>query len=204
MILQVAEQTTRIKHAASAAPTDPSDSKRPAAAAAMAATRPRRRGNPRIRASAPLPGHLFLYMPPTARFRCHEITTSPRRRYMPPLPSVVWQDGCRHRRGAGGDSGRENGRRMWQLGLVWGLRYRPSGDDTGGLIGCVGGNGGGWRLRSGSPPESPLISLLGQENYTRMLTNHVYLAGTGVSKKFLKYLSPQISGETKLFSSQIS
>jgi hypothetical protein len=32
----------------------------------------------------------------------------------------------------------------------------------------------------------------------------VYLAGTGVSKKFLKYLSPQISGKTKLFSSQIS
>jgi hypothetical protein len=32
----------------------------------------------------------------------------------------------------------------------------------------------------------------------------VYLAGTGVSKKFLKYLSPQILGETKLFSSQIS
>jgi hypothetical protein len=64
---------------------------------AMAATCPRLRGNPRIRASVPPPWHLFLYMPPTARARRHEIAASPCRGCMPPLPSAVWRYGRRHR-----------------------------------------------------------------------------------------------------------
>jgi hypothetical protein len=99
MISKSPKQTTRIKHAATAVapylnliqkgPLQPQP--------AMAATRPRRRGNPWIRASAPPPRHLFLYMPPTTRVRRHEIAALPHRRCMPPLPSAVWQDGRHHR-----------------------------------------------------------------------------------------------------------
>jgi hypothetical protein len=101
---------------------------------AMAATRPRLRGNPRIRASVPPPRHLFLYMPHNARARRHEIAASPCRRCMPPLPSAVGETGTATATSAGGGSGQGDGQRMWRLELVWGLRCRPSGGDMGGLV----------------------------------------------------------------------
>jgi hypothetical protein len=47
-----------------------------------------------------------------------------------PLP--FGETGATTAAGAEGGSGRGDGRRMWRLGLVWGLRCFPSGGDTGG------------------------------------------------------------------------
>jgi hypothetical protein len=121
----------------------------------MVGTHSRRWGNPRIRASAPPPRHLFLYMPPTTRDRRHEIAASPHRQCMPPLPSAVWRDGRHHRH--------RYRRRQWprrwpeDVATSVGLGTPVSSKQGlhGRLIGRVGGDGGGWRLRSGSPPKSP-------------------------------------------------
>jgi hypothetical protein len=132
MILQVTKTTH--KDQALQLPPQPqiTDLRMPATAAAhhgsYASAPPRKSSDPRLSAA---PTTLLPLQPSTACARRHEIVASPRGRCMPPLPSAVWQIGAATAASAGGGSGRGDGQRMWRLGLVWGLRCRPS---RGGLV----------------------------------------------------------------------
>jgi hypothetical protein len=55
---------------------------------------------------------------------------------------------------------------MWRLGLVCGLRCRPSVGDTEGLVLRVGGDGGGWRLRPGWRRLASLVTSVWTEKLT--------------------------------------